>query len=430
MSPHALRHDEKLPPRHLSADRTRLVKRLLRETEPSSTAGEPHLVALRGDAGQGKSTMLDSVVVEARARGRSVVRMTGGALSAGMPYGALYDMVTNPRNALGPATRGIADQLASFQTSTSPLAVSYALGCWLKDVSRQRPALLLVDDADLVDEDSLRVVAYAVTRYAPAATAVMYALTRPVPLLDRLQVPQLRLKDLNRHEAVNLAVEAGAGEDRAQRLVTRLGGNPLALLHAAAACGDQAGAPVHPDVPIAARLERDVTSRLDPLAPHARRVLAGSAVTGVVSLDRLSVYVEEAPESLDDVLEDIEQSGLARVRQDRLRWRRLWMSAAVAARCDAERRERLTAVLQRRRPETVLSTVDQPDQLTVSERRVVEVIIAGASIKEAADQLYISARTVGSHLQSAYRKLGIHSRSQLAALLLPGDGTGPLAVAV
>ncbi len=51
-------------------------------------------------------------------------------------------------------------------------------------------------------------------------------------------------------------------------------------------------------------------------------------------------------------------------------------------------------------------------------------------MKDAAEQLFISSRTVGSHLQSAYRKLGIHSRSQLAALLLSGDGTGGLAVAV
>ncbi|HET7723472.1 MAG TPA: LuxR family transcriptional regulator [Propionibacteriaceae bacterium] len=431
MSPYGLHHDEKPPPRRLSADRARLVGRLLRQTEPSATTGEPNLVSLRGDAGQGKSTMLDSVVTEARARGRSVVRMAGGALSAGMPYAALYDMVTDPANALGPRTRGIADQLASFQASSSPLAVSYAIGSWLQDLSRERPAILLVDDADLVDEDSLRVVAYAVTRYTPDTTSVLYALTRPVPLLDRLQVPQVRLKDLSHHEAVSLAVEAGASEDCALRLVTRLGGNPLALLHAAAACAEQYGSAHPKDVPVAARLERDVTARMDPLAPHARRVLAGSAVTGEVSLDRLAVYVEESPDSLDDVLEGIEQSGLVRIRRDHLKWRRLWMSAAVAGRCDAERRQRLTAVLERRRPEAAPAAPgNQPEPLTVSERRVVEVIIAGASIKDAADQLFISARTVGSHLQNAYRKLGIHSRSQLAALLLPGESTGPLAVAV
>jgi DNA-binding CsgD family transcriptional regulator len=160
-------------------------------------------------------------------------------------------------------------------------------------------------------------------------------------------------------------------------------------------------------------------------------MLAGAAVTGEGSIDLLSAYVDETQDSLDDVLDGLEQSGLVRVRHDRLRWRRVWMRAAVAGRYDASRRERLTAVLEKRRPDAHISTSDtKPEQLTASERRVVEVIIAGASVKDAADQLYISARTVGSHLQSAYRKLGIHSRSQLAALLLSNDGSGGLAVAV
>ena len=167
MNSHGLHHDDQPPLRHLSSDRARLVKRLLRQTEQSAASGIPGLVSLQGDAGQGKSTMLESVIAEARARGRAVVQMTGSALSAGMPYAALYDMVTDPSNMLGRATQGLAEQLASFQASTSPLAVSYAIGSWLQDLSRERAAMLLVDDADLIDEDSLRVVAYAVTRYSP-----------------------------------------------------------------------------------------------------------------------------------------------------------------------------------------------------------------------------------------------------------------------
>jgi DNA-binding CsgD family transcriptional regulator len=431
MNSHGQRHDT-LPLRHLSTDRTRLVERLLRQTEQSAATGVPSLMSLQGDAGQGKSTLLESVVYEARARGRAVVQMTGSALSAGMPYAALFDMVTDPSNTLGRATQGLAEQLASFQATTSPLAVSYAIGSWLQDLSREREALLLVDDADLVDEDSLRVVAYAVTRYAPETTSVIYSLTSAVPLLDRLQVPGVRLKDLSRHDAVNLAVEAGASEVSAKHLVTRLGGNPLALLHAAPAYAEPSSTSWPREVPVAGRLERDVDARMDPLGPHARRVLAGAAVTGEASLELLSAYVDETQDSLDDVVDGLEQSGLVRVRYDRLRWRRAWMSAAVAGRYDASRRERLTAVLERRRPDVHLSTGSEtgPEQLTASERRVVEVIIAGASVKDAADQLCISARTVGSHLQSAYRKLGIHSRSQLAALLLSSDGTGGLAVAV
>ncbi len=161
--------------------------------------------------------------------------------------------------------------------------------------------------------------------------------------------------------------------------------------------------------------------------------MTGSAVTGEVSLDVLSAFVTDVHDSFDDVIDGIERSGLVSVKQGRLQWRRAWMSVAVARRCDADRRERLAAALHHRR---VGAVVDQTSHeiaspgLTASERRVVDVIIGGASVRETADQLYISARTVGSHLQSAYRKLGIHSRAQLAALMLSGDQVAALPIAV
>ena len=55
------------------------------------------------------------------------------------------------------------------------------------------------------------------------------------------------------------------------------------------------------------------------------------------------------------------------------------------------------------------------DQLTVQERQVAEVVAGGASNKEAAAQLYLSPKTIEAHLSRIYRKLGISSRTQLAA---------------
>lgn len=55
-------------------------------------------------------------------------------------------------------------------------------------------------------------------------------------------------------------------------------------------------------------------------------------------------------------------------------------------------------------------------QLTAQERQVVRSVTAGASNREIAEQLYISIKTVETHLTRAYRKLQVHSRTQLAAL--------------
>ncbi len=56
-----------------------------------------------------------------------------------------------------------------------------------------------------------------------------------------------------------------------------------------------------------------------------------------------------------------------------------------------------------------------PDALTAQERQIAELVAAGASNKAVAAQLYLSPKTVEAHLSRAYRKLGVSSRTQLAA---------------
>lgn len=56
--------------------------------------------------------------------------------------------------------------------------------------------------------------------------------------------------------------------------------------------------------------------------------------------------------------------------------------------------------------------------LTPAERRVAEVVAEGMTNSEVAQRLFISPRTVQTHLQHVFRKLGITSRTQLARRLL------------
>jgi DNA-binding CsgD family transcriptional regulator len=57
------------------------------------------------------------------------------------------------------------------------------------------------------------------------------------------------------------------------------------------------------------------------------------------------------------------------------------------------------------------------DELTDAERRVADQIAAGATSQEAAAALFISVRTVETHVASIYRKLGVRSRSELRRTL-------------
>ncbi len=58
------------------------------------------------------------------------------------------------------------------------------------------------------------------------------------------------------------------------------------------------------------------------------------------------------------------------------------------------------------------------DELTPSERRVVELAADGRSNKEIAAALYVTVNTVEVHLARGYRKLGVRSRAQLAKRLI------------
>ena len=66
-------------------------------------------------------------------------------------------------------------------------------------------------------------------------------------------------------------------------------------------------------------------------------------------------------------------------------------------------------------------TVEAADSLTPQEVRIARLAAEGASNPDIADQLYVSRRTVESHLTKIYTKLGVSSRTQLAYLMLRHD---------
>jgi DNA-binding NarL/FixJ family response regulator len=62
-----------------------------------------------------------------------------------------------------------------------------------------------------------------------------------------------------------------------------------------------------------------------------------------------------------------------------------------------------------------------PDALTPAEHRVTRLAAEGLSNRAIADRLYVTERTVETHLTHAFQKLGIGSRTELAATLHQGS---------
>jgi len=56
-----------------------------------------------------------------------------------------------------------------------------------------------------------------------------------------------------------------------------------------------------------------------------------------------------------------------------------------------------------------------PRTLTAGEQRIAELAAAGATNREIAAAMFLSDKTVESHLTHIYRKLGMTSRRELAA---------------
>jgi len=157
------------------------------------------------------------------------------------------------------------------------------------------------------------------------------------------------------------------------------------------------------------------------VALRARGILEGG-VSGVALLEEAVETLRDSPASLE-LARTLCDLGSAQRRAGQRSSARepLREALELAQRCDA-------APLARRAREELLATgahprrerMSGPDALTPSERRVAEMAAGGLTNREIAEALFVTAKTVGTHLGHIYRKLdldGPHAREQLAERL-------------
>ena len=173
-------------------------------------------------------------------------------------------------------------------------------------------------------------------------------------------------------------------------------------------------------------LAQDELDRAERFGAARPIALALRAMAATEDPPRRRVLVERSISLLRPLGADLElaraylELGLALRQERRPRESRLPLRAALegAARCGAVRLERqardeLAASGARPRRIAVIGT----DALTASERRVAELAAGGSTNRTIAQLLFVSEKTVETHLSHVYDKLGTRSRRSLSQAL-------------
>jgi DNA-binding CsgD family transcriptional regulator len=199
-------------------------------------AGQSQVLVLRGEAGIGKTALLD--YLETNAAGCRIVRSAGIEAEMELAYAGLHQLC-------GPLLDRL-DRLPDPQR----LALSIAFGLigggapdrfmvglavldLLADRSEERPLACLIDDAQWLDHVSAQTLAFVARRLAAERIVLAVAVRDPSDERDFAGLPELTVTGLSDADAGQLldSVVKGPMDPRVRaRIIAETHGNPLALL--------------------------------------------------------------------------------------------------------------------------------------------------------------------------------------------------------
>ena len=207
------------------------------EALDAAREGRSAAVVVRGEAGVGKSALLNAAAE--RAADMRVMRALGIESEMEIAFAGLHELLRPAfphLNAL-PDTQAVAlraalalgrsaagDRLAAFGGALSLLAAA----------ADARPLLCIVDDAQWLDDASAAAMAFIARRLDTDGIAILFGARDPgAPTFRAPGVPELRLVGLDRIAARQLLatrVPPDAASLIADQILDTAGGNPLALI--------------------------------------------------------------------------------------------------------------------------------------------------------------------------------------------------------
>ncbi|MET7399141.1 AAA family ATPase, partial [Dactylosporangium sp. NPDC005572] len=304
------------------------------------------VIVVRGDAGIGKTVLLEQAAAEAD--GLCVLRVAGVDAESGLPFAGLHRLLRTvlrePHDL--PATQSAALSIAcglADGPAPDPYLVGFATLSLLSAVAARTPVLCCVDDAHWLDPESVAALAFVARRIHADRIGMVFTVrtgAAQLPALDAL--PVLALEGLAREPALALlrsAVDGPLDPGVADRVVAATGGNPLALTDLAVelSAAELAGHRLLPDpLPLGGHLEAHYLRRVEQLpAATASWLLLAAADPGgdltVVSTAAAALGIGS------DASDPAERAGLVVVRQD-IRFRHPLVRSAVYAGVGAAQR--------------------------------------------------------------------------------------------
>jgi tetratricopeptide (TPR) repeat protein len=196
--------------------------------------GRSGVLVLRGEAGVGKTALLESA--SASAPDLEIARAAGVESEIQLPFAALHQLCGPMLDRLDRLPAPQRDALAttfglSAGAMPARLVVGLAVLGLLSDVAEDRPLVCVVDDAHWLDRASAQVLAFVARRLFAESVVMLISARRPGEEFHGL--PELALQGLAHPDARQLlrSVVPGPLDERVrEQIIAETRGNPLALL--------------------------------------------------------------------------------------------------------------------------------------------------------------------------------------------------------
>ncbi|MEU1593361.1 AAA family ATPase [Streptomyces sp. NPDC005708] len=252
-------------------------------------------LVLRGDAGVGKSALLDHVVELAAVEEHRVIRAAGVEAESELPFAGLHQFLyplLSYIDRLDDTHRGVFDIVFGRGKGAPPSVMTLGIAVLdlLSLAASQKPLLLVLDDGQWFDASSTEVCGFVGRRLTGGSVKLIVGLRSNVPSgFDTAALPQLPVTTLSEKDAEQLLDMHHPGlQPQIRRLVLdEAQGNPLALLELPPYVrGGRAGR--NPEelfgytgVPLPLRLQHVYGTRIKSLGEAVRAELLRGALDGV-----------------------------------------------------------------------------------------------------------------------------------------------------